>query len=200
MRPRSARVSCPTRSSKTRIRHIDAEQLDGLRRRRASPRTASRGHRRRRRAPAHRGDDLRLVRQEVLLHRLGCTGSSRRAPSPGRSAPSSEPNPCSTRPRAAITAAADAVPRRLVDEHEAARLLDGLEDRRACRAARACAGRSPPPGSPAPPAARPRRAPGRRVQPMPTIVTSPPSRRTAASPNGTTCSPSGTSPCSRVSR
>ena len=38
------------------------------------------------------------------------------------------------------------------------------------------------------------------VQPVATIVTSPPSRRIAASPNGTRYSPSGTSPCSSVSR
>ena len=38
------------------------------------------------------------------------------------------------------------------------------------------------------------------IQPVATIVTSPPVRRTAASPNGTRYSPSGTSPCSSVSR
>ncbi len=39
-----------------------------------------------------------------------------------------------------------------------------------------------------------------RSQPIATIVTSLPSRTTFASPNGIACSPSGTSPCSSVSR
>ena len=122
-------LSSPTRSSKTRIRHIARSRIEAD----APPSSAvalcaARPRRARRRAPAApRRRSSSSSGRRYCLHRLAV--GDRRVQRRHELDRRLQRREASRRHLAAITAAAEACRGRLVDQHEPAGLLDRLEDR-----------------------------------------------------------------------